>query len=100
MTIISHIYYMVKAEDLVKEQNEREKLRNKNYKKIYKIAEKRIIEASKIDLNQCYFEVPHFLINVPLYSQDKCTKYIINKLKTNGFKVHKYDKNKLIINWG
>ena len=91
---------MVTAEDLVKEQKERDIKRRKYFKKVYKLVERRIVDSSKINLYQCYYDIPNFIINVPLYSLDDCRKYIIDKLKTNGFKVQVYNENRLIISWG
>lgn len=91
---------MVTAEDLVKEQKERDIKRRKYFKKVYKLVERRIVDSSKINLYQCYYDIPNFIINVPLYSLDDCRKYIIDKLKSNGFKVQIYNQNRLIISWG
>ena len=91
---------MVKADELVKEQQERDKEKTKLFKKVYKLAEKKIINCSKINLYQCIFEIPHFVLNVPLYSIDNCKNYIIERLKTNGFKVEILNQNTLLIKWG
>ena len=72
---------MVTADELVKEQLERDIKRRKYFKKIYKLVERRIIDSSKINLYYCYYEIPHFVLNVPIYSMDECKKYIIDKLK-------------------
>ena len=91
---------MVTADELVKEQSERNLKRRKYFKKIYKLVERRIVDSSKINLYQCYYDIPHFLINVPIYKMDECRKYIVNKLKENGFKVEVHNPNRLIISWG
>ena len=91
---------MVTADELVKDQSERNLKRRKYFKKIYKLVERRIVDSSKINLYQCYYDIPHFLINVPIYKMDECRKYIVNKLKENGFKVEVHNPNRLIISWG
>jgi hypothetical protein len=90
---------MVKADDLFNEQKDREKKRNKIYKKIYKMVEKKIVDSSRVNNYQCMFEVPYFMINLPLYSQPECINYICNKLNENGFKYRLYDTNKIIVSW-
>ena len=92
--------YMVTAEDLVKEQEQRNIKRRKYFKKIYKLVERRIIDSSKINLYQCYYDIPNFIINVPIYSIDECREYIVNKLKKNGFKIEIVSINRIIIYWG
>ena len=91
---------MVTADELIKEQSERNLKRRKYFKKIYKLVERRIVDSSKINLYQCYYDIPHFLINVPIYKMDECRKYIVSKLKENGFKVEVHKPNRLIISWG
>ena len=91
---------MVTADELVQEQSERNLKRRKYFKKVYKMVERRIIDSSKINLYQCYYDIPHFIINVPIYSMDECRKYIIDKLKKNGFKVNILSENRIIISWG
>ena len=91
---------MVTADELVQEQSERNLKRRKYFKKIYKLVERRIVDSSKINLYQCYYDIPRFIINVPIYSIDECKKYIIDRLKKNGFVVNIISENTLIIKWG
>ena len=91
---------MVTADELVQEQNERNIKRKKFLKKIYKLVERRIIDSSKINLNQCYYDIPNFILNVPIYSIQDCRNYIVDKLKKNGFNVDIITENRKIISWG
>lgn len=91
---------MVTADELVKEQSERNIKRRKYFKKVYKLVERRIVDSSKINLYQCYYDIPNFIINVPIYSLPECREYIVEKLKDNGFKVNIVSDNRIIINWG
>ena len=90
---------MVKVEDLIKDQEERKKKKNKIYKKIYRLTERKIIESNKYNSNQCLFEIPYFILNGPIYSVQECKNYISNRLKENGFKVSHIDDNKILIDW-
>jgi hypothetical protein len=91
---------MVTADELVKEQLDRNNKRKNIFKKVYKLVERRIVDSSKINLYQCYYDIPNFIMNVPLYSIDECREYIIDKLIKNGFKVNIVNQNKIIISWG
>ena len=91
---------MVTADELVLEQTERINKRKKYFKKVYKLVERRIVDSSKINLYQCYYDIPYFIMNAPIYSLDECRKYIIEKLKKNGFKVQLISENRIIISWG
>ena len=76
---------MVKADDLIREQKKRNKLKEKIYKKIYKRIEKKIKLCSNINSYECWYEIPEFILNLPLYSLDDCMKYVVNQLKKDGF---------------
>ena len=89
---------MVKAEDLFNQQNEREKNKLKIYKKIYKNVEKKIIQSSNINLYQCWYKIPEFMFNLPLYNTENCKNFIIKKLKKNGFKINELN-NVIFIFW-
>ena len=89
---------MVKAQDLKNEQLEREENKKKIYKKIYKNVEKKIVQSNAINQSQCWFRIPEFMFNLPLYNTEDCKKYIIKKLRKNGFNCHTSD-NIIIISW-
>jgi uncharacterized protein (DUF302 family) len=91
---------MIKASDLIKEQKQRKKHLEKTYHKIYSYVEKKIIECNNINMSQCYYEIPTFMLNLPLYSFDECRDYIIKQLKNNGFNVVIYNPKVLLIKWG
>jgi len=91
---------MIKASDLIKEQKQRKKHLEKTYDKIYRYVEKKIVECNNINMSQCYYEIPTFMLNLPLYSFNECRDYIIKKLKNNGFSVEMYNSKILLIKWG
>lgn len=53
------------------------------------------------DKNQlfCFYEVPEFMIGMPLYDMNECLAYIIEKLKENDFLVKYYFPRILYISW-
>jgi len=91
---------MIKASDLIKEQKQRKKHLEKTYDKIYRYVEKKIVECNNINMSQCYYEIPTFMLNLPLYSFNECRDYIIKQLKNNGFSVEMYNSKILLIKWG
>ena len=90
---------MVKASDLIKEQNERNDKKKSTFKKIYKKIEQKIYVANSINDYYILYEVPEFILGIPLYSINEAITYIKHKLKKNGFKVEYYLPNKLLIEW-
>ena len=47
----------------------------------------------------CWFVVPEIMLGVPLYDQGSCIGYIMDKLKTDGFRVQYFHPNMLMISW-
>jgi hypothetical protein len=89
---------MVKASELVKQQLEKDKLKDEIYKKIYNRIEHKITIASAANLYECWYDVPEFIFNIPLYKLEDCIIYLIKKLKKNEFKV-KRNNNIIYISW-
>ena len=96
---LCRLTHMVKANDLFNEQKIREKHKTKTYKKIYIRIENKILQSSTMNLYQCWYLIPEFLFNIPLYNMDECKKYLENKLLADGFDVS-FSGNIIIISWG
>ena len=90
---------MVKAEDLRKERNNKKKKKEKTFKKIYDIAEKKIIIANTGNNTIAWFEIPEFILGVPIYKIIECKDYLEKKLKKNGFKTEFFEPNVLKVDW-
>ena len=89
---------MVKASELIKEQKDRDKLKDNIYKKIYKRIEHKIKLASASNLYECWYEIPEFILNIPLYDLEDCKQYIMKKLSHNEFKTGHLHNN-IWISW-
>ena len=90
---------MVKANDLVKEQQKREKIKIETFKKVYKTVEKKIILASASDFYHVWYEVPEFILGLPTYNLKECIEYIEERLAENQFESESYQPNILLIKW-
>lgn len=69
------------------------------YDNILKKCHSRILFNSKNKRTYCFYQIPEFMIGVPLYDVIKLKKYIINSLKSNGFELLYIDPNWLFITW-
>lgn len=47
----------------------------------------------------CLYEVPEFVLGMPLYDLNECISYLVEKLKANGFLVKYYFPRVLYISW-
>jgi hypothetical protein len=90
---------MVKAEELIKQQKDRENRKVLTFDKIFTLVEKKISLASAGDFYYTWYQVPEFLVGLPMYSLDECQKYIRERLKKNGFDTEFYQPNILFISW-
>lgn len=90
---------MVKAEDLIKQQKEREDRKYVTFDKIYTHVEKKICSASTGNYYYTWFQVPELLIGLPSYSRIECQKYVIKKLKKDGFETEFFEPNIILIKW-
>jgi hypothetical protein len=90
---------MVKANDLVKRQTDKQNKKYITFVKIYNNIEKKIIKASERNLYYTYYQIPQILIGFPTYSIKECYLYINNKLVNDGFKTEEYLDNTILISW-
>jgi len=90
---------MVKANDLIKEQQDRDNKKFIIFDKILKNIEKKILRQSKVNLYYAWYEIPEFLLGSPSYSYNECVEYNVKKLKNNGFDVESFKPNILLIKW-
>ncbi len=90
---------MVKADELIRMQREKNDKKKKTFNKIYSNIEKKIVMASATDSNYLWCEIPEYLLGSPFYKLEDCKNYIIEKLKSNSFECEFYDPNILLIKW-
>lgn len=90
---------MVKASQLIKEQQERNSWKNKTFNKIYTIIDKKIILSSSANNYYIWYQIPEFIVGLPLYNLLDCKLYIEDKLKDNGFTTEFFEPNILLITW-
>ena len=90
---------MVTVTELLKEQNIKKKQKEKTFKKIYKNLEKRIIIANSANNNSLWFEIPEFILGIPIYNIIECKDYLQKKLKKNEFSSQFIEPRYLSIKW-
>lgn len=89
---------MVNAKDLVKKQKKKDKEKYIIYQKVYDRIDKKILMASSQNYYRCLYEIPEFMLGIPLYNLNECIKYIDKKLNDNGFKTV-WNINSVLIDW-
>ena len=89
----------LRISDLYKEINNKKIKKLETFDSILKKCHNRIMYNSKLERTYCFFSIPEFIFGVPLYDINDLTKYIINSLVSNGFKVKYFDPNVIFITW-
>ena len=69
------------------------------YDSILKKCHSRILYNSGLQRTYCFYQIPEFVIGTPLYDISELRNYIMNSLKTNGFKILYIKPNWLFIYW-
>ncbi len=90
---------MVKANDLIIEQQKREKIKIETFKKVYSTIEKKIVLASASNYYYVWYEVPEFILGLPTYNLSDCIEYVKKRLAENQFEYSIYDPNIILIKW-
>ena len=69
------------------------------YDSILKKCHSRILYNSGLQRTYCFYQIPEFVIGVPLYDILELRNYVMNSLKTNGFEILYVEPNWLFIYW-
>ena len=48
---------------------------------------------------ECIYQIPEFIIGIPIYNINELKEYIIGALKKNGFLIKEYENNWIFISW-
>jgi hypothetical protein len=86
-------------DDLYETIDEKNNKRLEKFDGILKQIHTRIRYYAKLERTFCFFQIPEFIIGVPLYNVTDLRNYIINSLKRNGFHIVYIDPNWLYISW-
>ena len=79
--------------------NEKEIKKLEKYDDILKKCHNRIKYYSQINRTYCFFQIPEFILGMPLFDVSELRIYIINSLQNNGFTIIYIDPNWVFINW-
>jgi len=85
--------------DLYDTINSKNKVRMEKFNMILGKIHSRIKYNANLERTYCFFQIPEFIIGVPLYNVLDLKNYLINSLKKNGFYILYVEPNWLFINW-
>jgi hypothetical protein len=79
--------------------NNKNKVRMEKFDRILQRIHSRIKYNARLEKTYCFFQIPEFIIGVPLYNVSDLRNYLINSLNRNGFTILYVEPNWLFINW-
>ena len=85
--------------DLYSTINSKNVKRMEIYDNILQKCHQRIKYNSTMERVYCFFQIPEFIIGVPIYNVEELKVYIMNSLKKDGFDYLYVDPNWLFITW-
>ena len=85
--------------DLHSKINEKQLKRLEIYDTVLVKCHHRIKYNSDHHQTHCFFQIPEFIIGIPIYDINEMNKYIINSLKSNGFNIDYIEPNWVFIEW-
>jgi hypothetical protein len=93
--------FHLNIDDLYEKKREKDEEQLKIFSRMLKRVHSRIQTTSRqrgAD-KLCWFVVPEVMLGIPCYDQGMCVAFIMDKLKTNGFRVQYFHPNTLMITW-
>lgn len=79
--------------------NERNTKRLEKFDDILKKIHNRILYNANLEKTYCFFQIPEFIIGVPLYNVNDLKNYLITSLKKDRFTLIYVEPNWLFISW-
>ena len=92
--------YVFHVDDLHNMRNKKAEREFKAYSKMLEGVYKRIMMVEKMNKSDTLYEVPAFIVGMPLYSREYAINYILHNLKQSGFVCNYLGESHIYINWG
>ena len=79
--------------------NKKKQNRTQIYENVLEKCHLKIKTAANQEKYECIYDVPQYIVGLPLYNINECMDFIINQLNENGFKVVYHFPKFLHISW-
>ena len=90
---------MINVTELQKDQENRNDIKKKTYEKILVDLTRIVKNRARLGQKECFLNIPAFIIGKPLYNIRQATKYVIHKMRRNGFVVYDGGANEIYVSW-
>jgi hypothetical protein len=89
----------LKIDDLYKAAKKKELNKYETFDKILIKCHNRIKLYADNRQTECLYNIPSFVLGIPLYNVNELQEYIVSSLKKNGLVVKEYNNNWIFISW-
>lgn len=79
--------------------NKKKQQRVNVYESVLSKCHMKIQIAAKKEKYECFYDVPQYVVGLPLFNINECVDFIISQLQNNGFHVKYYFPKLLHISW-
>jgi len=87
------------AQDVLKTMTRKNEMRRECFDKIVDMCVKKIVRGAALNMTQCFFEVPEFVLGFPLYDINECILYVIKGLQGAGYVVKYFFPRVIHVSW-
>lgn len=89
----------LKLDELYKSAKKKELTRYETFDKILVKCHNRIKLYAENRHTECLYNIPSFILGIPIYDVNDLKEYIISSLKKNGLIIKEYPNNWIYISW-
>lgn len=79
--------------------NKKKQNRNNIYENVLEKCHIKIKTAANKEQYECIYDVPQYIVGLPLYNINECIDFMVRQLNDNGFKVTYHFPKMLYISW-
>lgn len=87
------------AQDVIKTMTRKNDLRRECFDKITDMCVKKIVRSAAMNMTQCFFEVPEFVLGFPLYDINECILHVVKGLQGAGYVIKYFFPRVIHVSW-
>lgn len=90
---------MLNISELRNTAHEKRRRRIETFDRLLEMCHKRIRRAAELEKFECEYDVPEYVMGLPLFNVNDCLDHIMNRLRTNGFQVQHVFPKTVRVTW-
>jgi hypothetical protein len=87
------------VKDIMNSMKKRDEKRKLCFDRVLEMCHKKIQKSASLNMPNCFYEVPEFMLGYPLYNINECIVHVLNQLQKSGFAVKYIFPRILHVSW-